>query len=223
MQIEGRVGEVRTTIGGSETIRQGRYAEMLVSELMPRAFYLALNNRVFHSYVQAVTVAATHNSPITAVTATPVLGLLNPPGSNKAAVLFRVAATTTSGTPAGGQFVLNAIPGINTQPSTSQTGSIFSGNVGLSTASPQGSAMKVYNNVALTALAPITANAVVLLGGATAAAAAGNGGTNVSGEDLGGGIIVPPATFVALMAGTGAGTSWIVNASWSWVETDWPL
>jgi hypothetical protein len=83
--------------------------------------------------------------------------------------------------------------------------------------------MRVYNNVALTALAPVVANEVMLVGAATAAAAAGNGGAGATGEDIGGAIIVPPSTFVAVMAGSGAGTTWIVNAGWSWAEIDWPL
>jgi len=223
MKLEGRVGEVLSARGADEQLRMGSYADIIVSELQGRYFELALRNRLFHSIVKAVTIAATHNSPIAAVTATPVLGLLNPATSAKAAVILRVATSTVSGTPAGGQFVLNAIPAISTYPSTSQTGSIFSANVGLSSASPQGSLMRVYNNVALTALAPVVANEVGLVGAATAAAAAGNGGPGNTGEDIGGAIIVPPATFVAIMAGSGAGTTWIVNAGWTWAEVDWPL
>jgi hypothetical protein len=223
MQVEGRVGEVRGAVGVQEPVRLGPYLEVMVSELQGRYFELARYSRVFHSTVKAVTVAATHNSPIAAVTATPVLGFLNPIGSGKAAVLLRVACSTVSGTPAGGQFVLNAIPGITTPPSTAATGSIFSGNVGLSSVTPQGSVMRVSNNVALTALAPVVANEVMLVGAAAAAAAAGNGGVGATGEDIGGAIIVPPATFVAVMAGSGAGTTWIVNAGWSWAEIDWPL
>jgi hypothetical protein len=223
MQVEGRVGEVRGANGVQEPVRLGPYLDVMVSELQGRYFELARYGRVFHSAVKAVTVAATHNSPIAAVTATPVLGLLNPVSSGKAAVLLRISCSTTSGTPAGGQFVLNAIPAIATPPSTSQTGSIFSANVGIGSASPQGSVMRVYNNVALTALAPVVANEVMLVGAAAAAAAAGNGGAGATGEDIGGAIIVPPSTFVAVMAGSGAGTTWIVNAGWSWAEIDWPL
>lgn len=223
VEVQGRVGEGRAAAGVVDSLRLGPYLDQIISELHGRYFEQARYGRIFHSMVKAVTVAATHNSPIAAVTATPVLGLLNPTGSGKAIVLLRVACSTVSGTPAGGQFVLNAIPAIATIPSTSQTGSIFSANVGVSSASPQASAMRVYNNVALTALAPVVANEVALVGAAAAAAAAGNGGPGNTGEDIGGAIIVPPATFVAIMAGSGAGTTWIVNAGWSWEEIDWPL
>jgi hypothetical protein len=43
------------------------------------------------------------------------------------------------------------------------------------------------------------------------------------GEDLGGLFIVPPGGLCAIMCGTGAGTSWIVNAGLTWAEIDWPL
>src|SRR6185295_19494894 len=121
MQVEGRVGEVRGAVGVQEPMRLGPYLEVMVSELQGRYFEMSRYNRIYHSTVKAVTVAATHNSPIAAVTATPVLGLLNPSGSGKAAVIHRIACSTVSGTPAGGQFVLNAIPAISTYPSTSQT------------------------------------------------------------------------------------------------------
>lgn len=223
MKVEGRVGDIVSTRGGDEELRMGPYADTIVSELQGRYFELSRTGRIFHSMVKTVTVAATHNSPITAVTATPVLGLLNPTNSGKAIVLLRIACSTVSGTPAGGQFVLNAIPALSVYPSTSQTGSIFASNLGLSSASPQTSAMRVYNNVALTALAPVVSNEIQLVGAASAAAAAGNGGAGATGEDLGGAFIVPPSTFVAIMAGSGAGTTWIVNAGWTWAELDWPL
>jgi hypothetical protein len=83
--------------------------------------------------------------------------------------------------------------------------------------------MKAYNNVALTAIVPVTSNEIALVGQASAVAAAGNIGPSNVGEDLSGMFIVPPNAFVALMCGTGAGTSWIVNASWSWAEVPWPI
>lgn len=224
-QIEalGRVGQVQSVTGAEETVRLGNFLDLIVTELHARYWENARLGYIFHSTVKAVTIAATHNSPIAAVTATPVLGLMNPATSGKAIVFHRIACSTVSGTPAGGQFILNAIPSITTQTSATQTGTIFNANVGLGSTSPQGSQMKVYNNVALTALAPVVSNEVLLVGAASAAAAAGNGGQGATGEDIGGTIIVPPGTFVALMAGSGAGTTWIVNASWSWEEVTWPL
>jgi hypothetical protein len=219
MEITGRAGEVRTSVGGEETFRQGRYAEMLVTELFGRYFYSALNNRFFHTFVRAVTITATHNTPIAAATATPVVGIHNPIGSNKAAVITRIAFHSTSGTPAGGQVVVNALQ--TTTAPTTPGGNIFSGNLGAA-ASPQGSVMRPFNNVALTGMLPVVGNEITLVGGGQSAIALGVA-TGVPGEDLGGQLIVPPGYLVAVMAGTGAGTTWIVNASMSWQEVDWPL
>jgi hypothetical protein len=165
-----------------------------------------------------VTVAATHNTPIAAATATPVLGLHNPIGNNKAAAITRIATSSVSGTPAGGQFVLNAIQ--TTTAPTTPGGSIFASQLAAS-ASPQGSTMRSFNNVALTGMLPVVGNELDLVGGPTAVAVAS--AVNTIGEDYGGAIIVPPGFLLALMAGTGAGTTWIVNAGWAWAEVDWPL
>jgi len=218
VQIEGRVGEVRATIGADEQLRLGPYAQLIVDELFGRNWLAALRNRSFRSMVKAVTVAATHNTPIAAATATPVLGLHNPIGSNKAALLTRVAFTTVSGTPAGGQAVLNAIQ--TTTAPTTPGGSIFSSQLSAA-ASPQGSVMRPFNNVALTGMLPVVGNELDLVGGASAVAVAA--APQPVGEDVGGAIIVPPGFLLALMAGTGAGTTWIVNAGWAYVEIDWPV
>lgn len=218
MELTGRVGEVRATIGAEEVFRQGRYAEMLVSEVQGRYFYNTLNNRTFHTFSRAVTIAATHNTPIAAATATPIVGIHNPIGNTKAAVITRYNATTTSGTPAGGQFAFNALQ--TTTAPTTPGGNIFAGLLSAA-ASPQGSTMRPFNNVALTGMLPVVGNEVILLGGVSAIASGVQ--VNPVGEDLGGIIVVPPGFLLALMGGTGAGTTWIVNASLTWNEIDWPL
>lgn len=217
-------GEHRSQGSDTPPMRSSAYRELIVNDVgFGRYYESARYDRLYTSTVKGVTVAATHNTPIAAATATPVLGLYNPTGSGKAGVLLRVATGTTSGTPAGGQFMLNAIPQITTLTTATVTGSIFSNLLHDSGASPQGSVMKSYNNVALTAIVPTASNEIALVGSAAAAAAAGNGGPGATGEDLGGPFIFGPNSFIALMAGTGAGTTWIVNASWTWAEIDWPL
>src|SRR5438552_4050029 len=109
LKVETRVGEILSARGSDEQLRSGSYADLIVSELQGHYFELALRNRLFRSMVKTVTIAATHNTPIAAATATPVLGLHNPLGNSKAAVLLRIATHSVSGTPAGGQFVLNAL------------------------------------------------------------------------------------------------------------------
>jgi len=223
LEVGGQVGEQRQATGSHTTLRTGSYAEVIVNDVgLGRYFEMCRYGRLFSSIVKAVTVAATHNSPIAAATATPVLGLFNPTNSGKAIVLQRIAFLTTSGTPAGGQAVLNAMT-VTTPTTATQTGSIFSNLLNNPGATPQGSICKVYNNVALAGIVPITSNEIDLIGGAAAAAAAGNGGPGLAGEDIGGRYIAPPGVLLALMAGSGAGTTWIVNAGWSWIEVDWPL
>jgi hypothetical protein len=217
-EVKGRIGEARAGSGVIDTLRLGNYLDAIVSELHGRYFEQTLRNHGFRSMVKAVTVAATHNTPIAAATATPVLGLHNPVGSNKAAIISRISAGSVSGTPAGGQFVLNAIQ-VTTAPTT-PGGNIFAGLLSAA-ASPQGSVMRPFNNVALTGMLPVIGNELDLVGGATAVAVAA--ANNPIGEDIGGSIIVPPGFVLALMAGTGAGTTWIVNAGWAWEEIDWPL
>ena len=223
MLTEFVVGERRGAPNVQSDGRSGAYSEAIVNDVgLGRYFEMARYGRLYSSIVKAVTVAATHNSPISLATATPVLGLFNPANSGKAIVLQRIAFLTTSGTPAGGQVVLNAMT-VTTPTTATQTGSIFSNLLSNPGATPQGSVCKVYNNVALTGIVPTTSNEIDLIGGAAAAAAAGNGGPGLAGEDVGGRWIAPPGVLIALMAGSGAGTTWIVNAGWSWVEIDWPL
>lgn len=219
--VGGQVGESRTATGvPGSAIRQGPYAEVIVNDVgLGRYFEATRINRQFSTFVRAVTVAATHNTPIAAATATPVIGIFNPIGNTKAAVIQRVCGSTISGTPAGGQFVFNAIQA-TTAPVTT-AGNIFNGLLNAST-SPQGSTMRPFNNTALTGLLPVVGNEIMLVGGGQSAIAVASqvqGGS----EDLAGAIVVPPGFLLALMAGTGAGTSWIVNASVNWAEIDWPL
>lgn len=219
--IEGTVGERRAAANVQAVLRAGAYSEQIVNDVgLGKYFEGARLGRIFHTFVKTVTIAATHNTPIAAATATPVVGIHNPLGNSKAAVILRVGFGTVSGTPAGGQAVLNALQ--TTTAPTTPAGNIFSGLLAAS-ASPQGSTMRPFNNSALTGMLPVIGNEVMLVGQAVAAAAAGNGGPGNPGEDLAGSIIVPPGILLALMAGTGAGTTWIVNASLTWAEIEWPL
>lgn len=223
MKMDMLVGERRAAAGAVADPRSGPYAEMIVNDVgLGRYFEANRLGRVYSSFVKTVTIAATHNTPLAAATGTPVLGLLNPTDSGMALVFLRASLGTVSGTPAGGQAVINAIGGVAQSITATQTGNIFANRLSYQ-ASPQGSVCQVYNNVALTGLSPIAGREVLHVGQATAAAAAGNGGPGPTGEDLGGLIIAPPGFLVALMAGTGAGTTWIVNASWTWAEVEWPL
>lgn len=222
METELLVGERRTASGTTVVSRAGPYAEQIVSQGTGQYFEAARYGRIFSTFVKTVTVAATHNTPIAANTATPVLGFINV-STDTAASLMRCSFGTTSGTPAGGQVVLNVIPNAYPIITAATTGSIFS-HIPTATASPQGSKMRPINGVALAGwVSTLSTIELTLIAQATAAAAAGNGGPNVTGEDLGESIIIPPGCLCAVMAGTGAGTTWIVNGSLTWREFPWPL
>jgi hypothetical protein len=226
MISEMKVGEARAANSVVVTERAGPFSEQIVNDVgLGRFFEAARNGRLFHTFVKAVTIAATHNSPVAANTATPVCGFLNPSNSGIAAVILRAAFGTISGTPAGGQAVINVQPNAASVLTASATGNIY-GAIVSSAASPQGSQMRPQNNVALAGWLATVGPTVELcyVGQAAAAAAAGNGGPSAPvAEDLGGCIIIPPGALCALMAGTGAGTSWIVNAGLTWAEIPWPL
>lgn len=201
--------------------RSGAFGQLLIDDFGDgRYSNMAIEGRIFSTAIKAVTITATHNSPIAAATATPVVGFLNPIGSKRAAVLLRAQLSSVSGTPAGGQAVLNAIHGVGTSITAAGAGSIFSTLLD-SAVSPDGSSMVPYNNTALTGLSPVTGREIVLLGGVSAVAL--GSAANPQAEDLGGLIIAPPNTLVAIMAGTGAGTTWIVNGGLTWAEIDWPV
>ena len=223
LEILARRGLTKMADGVADLLRLGGERQLIVNDSgLGRYAEMVLAGKVFTSFVKTVTVAATHNTPIAANTATPVVGFGNV-SANVAAVILRVGFQTTSGTPAGGQGVLNLQADGMRVVTAAATGNIYN-NLLVGGASPQGSQMKPLNNVALAGwlATPNAVEEVLLVGGASAAAAAGNVGAGVVGEDIGGLIVVPPGGLCALMAGTGAGTSWIVNASLTWAEVPWP-
>jgi hypothetical protein len=222
--IQSVTGPRRATLNVPSDLRGGPQSELIVNDSgLGRYFELVRQGLVFSTFSKAITVAATHNTPIGANTATPVVGFGNV-SSSTAAVLLRLGFGTTSGTPAGGQLVLNLQAGGASVITAAATGNIYN-NLLQSGASPQGSQMKPFNNVALAGwlATPNAVEEIALYGIAAAAAAAGNGGPGVSLEEIAGMVIIPPGGLCALMAGTGAGTTWIVNASLTWAEIPWPL
>lgn len=222
--IQSVTGPRRVGNNIASDLRGGPQSELIVNDSgLGRYFELVRQGMVWTSMIKAVTIAATHNTPLAANTATPIVGFGNT-STNTAAVLLRVGFGTTSGTPAGGQVVLNVQAGAANSITAAATGTIYN-NLLQSGTSPQGSLMKPWNNVALAGwlATPNPLEEIALMGIASAVAAAGNGGPGVVSEDIGGLIIIPPGGLCALMAGTGAGTSWIVNASLTWAEIPWPI
>jgi hypothetical protein len=109
----------------------------------------------------------------------------------------------------------------NSKVTAAATGSIFN-HLAYPGATPQGSTMKPLNSVALAGWTNESTQMELLqIGQASAAAVVGTGGVNVpAAEEIAGLVIVPPGALLALMAGTGAGTTWIVNGQLTWAEIE---
>lgn len=169
----------------------------------------------------AQTIAATHNSPLAAATATPIVGIVNPLNSGYAAVIEHGWFTTVSGTPpASSNPSWNFATGISTI-STNPSGTIVNGLIG----SNDVGSMRAYNNVALTGLGVATGQVGLIKhwGGAVFAGAVAANHDQGYVDNTNGGIIVPPGCGLFVLAGSAAGTSWVVAAGMSWREINWPL
>ena len=101
LEILARRGLTKMADGVADLLRLGGERQLIVNDSgLGRYAEMVLAGKVFTSFVKTVTVAATHNTPIAANTATPVVGFGNV-SANVAAVILRVGFQTTSGTPAG--------------------------------------------------------------------------------------------------------------------------
>jgi hypothetical protein len=212
MIIQGQVGAPAGTNapGSTPAIRQGQLGDMIVSELHGRFYEQAYRGAIYSTFVNALTLASTHASPIAAGTGTPIIGIYNPANSGKNIVLIRLQQATTSGTP-GGPLVWNIIP--NPQNITAST--TASGNTAYNNSSlaQSGSVARLFNNLPVTGSTAGTAfrNA----GGPTAVAATGAILTYTEVYD--GSLILPPGQMLGL-ACTAAGTSHVINVFAEWEE-----
>ena len=191
---------------GQNNCAAGWLNEILVSELAPNYSALAQIGLLFSTAATAVTLAATHASPIAAGTGTPIISIFNPANSGKNLHLIKMLQATTSGTP-GGPLVWNLIP--NPANITATSAAPFN-TLSLSQA---GSVARCWNNTALTGSTAGTAFRTA--GGAAAAAVTGTVLTFV--EEFKGSIIIPPGSMLALAA-TAAGTTHIISAFAEWAE-----
>lgn len=176
----------------------------------------------FYLNVSALTIAATHNSPLAAATATPIVGITNPVNSGVAARIMHGFMTTISGTPpASAQPSWNYARSTNNI-STNADGIPINGLIGGTNAT---SAMRGWvGGVALTGLGVASGQAGLLkhFGGAPFAGAIAANHDAGWYDEVNGGIVVPPGSGVMILAGSAAGTTWIVSAGMSWIEEVWP-
>lgn len=208
MLIQGQVGLQTVTDGAQVNTALGRHGEQYVSELHGRYYTLAKRGLLFGFSSAAITVAATHVSPLAANTATPIIGLWNPTNSGKDIVVLKQGVSTVSGQP-GGPFVWNYGTVTTTAAALSTA---VSGRFGQA---PAGSIALVYSNVVTTSsLAGVLAFHAAAITNITGA---GNGGPSAFYEDRGGDIVIPPGSWGAIAA-TVTGTSHVCQASVIWAE-----
>ena len=209
MLIQGQVGAPQAQsipAGTTPPIRQGQLGDVIVSEVHGRYYETNYRGALFSTFINALTVASTHASPIAAGTGTAIIGIYNPAGSGKNVSIVRVQQATTSGTP-GGPLLRNTIP--NPQNITASFAAAYS-NFNLA---QQGSVTRIFNNTALTGS---TAGVAFRTAGGSAAVAA-TGVILTYSEELAGDLLVTPGSMVALAA-TAAGTSHVISCFVEWEE-----
>jgi hypothetical protein len=206
VQLQAGAIPTQSNKSGQNNAAQGWLNETLVSETLPQYSTLNQNGFLFSAFVNAVTLAATHASPLAAGTGTPIISIYNPLNSGKNVHLVKTKQTTTSGTP-GGPLLWNIVP--NPANITSASASPVSNIVGGGAAS----VVKCWNNSAVTGSTAGTAYRAL---GGTAAVAAGAGIYSHE-EEHKGDLIIPPGTMMALCC-TAAGTTHIISAWCEWAE-----
>lgn len=210
MIIQGEVGPASSSsisAGVNINLRQGQLGELVVQQLHGRMYETTYRGNMYCAYINALTLASTHATPLAAGTGTPIIGLHNPIGSGVNLVIQRTAYNTTSGTP-GGPLLYNLI--VNPQNITAASAGTYFNCASLQQA---GARARLFNNTATTGSTAGTA--LRTIGGTTTTAAAA--GNYLITDNVEGAIIVPQGLMLGL-ACTAAGTTHIISAFMEWEE-----
>lgn len=210
MLIQGQIGAPSAqslAAGTTPAVRLGQLGDVVVSELHGRFYETNYRGALFSTFVNALTISSTHNTPLAAGTGTPIVSLHNPVGSGKNLSLVRIQQSLSSGTPAG-PLIWNIVP--NPQNITAAPNAVAFNSASLQQA---GSVSRIWNNTAVTGS---TAGVAFRNAGGMAAIAAG-AGVNTYTEMYDGALIVPPGFMIALTS-TGTGTSHLLNVYAEWEE-----
>ena len=207
--VQGQIFPPSTSfaVGTNPGIRSGQLGDVVATQLHGKNYETNYRNALYSTFINALTLAATHATPIAAGTGTPIVSVYNPAGSGKNVALLRLQQATTSGT-AGGPLLWNIIP--NPQNISASFGIAYS-NFNLA---QQGSIARVFNNTALTGS---TVGTAFRTAGGLSSAATVTGAVQTYMEDLQGDLIIPPGTMLAL-ATTAAGTSHVISVYLEWEE-----
>ena len=208
LQIAGLVGDSIAQDGTSAAPKQGRFNELIASQLRGRWYEHNIRGRLFSGSMALTSIsAATFTSGTLGATCTPIAGIWNPAGSgvNAEVELAQLSVIVTAATSTGpGGFAWYASLGNTAQPST--------GAKGISRKSLTASA--VCQNMAGVALTGLTVNLTLLAASALTGGSAANFSfvgtaagqvTSQSGqaeEHIEGSIILPSGGVLALLAQT---------------------
>jgi hypothetical protein len=207
----GQVGVAYAQDGSNPPFRQGKSAEMSVSQLQAPYFEQTYRGNLFILDSGSQTCVAASAAGQAMGTAKFLNGFFNPTNSGKNAVLVGANVATTSGTP-GGPLLYEVTAGAGTITSAA-TGTIRSGLIG----GAAKSLMTPQVMVTLTALDADT-TALVQIGtcGGPAAIAAGAGVYSCY-DFIDGKIIIPPG-YAFGICDTATGTSHVVQTTLYWIE-----
>lgn len=209
----------RLTRGVEHELRLGHQAELITNfSGFGEWFEASKQSFVFSQLQLNLTITANHNLGLDNVSDTGILGFVNPSSSGVAAVIQETTFTSVSGTPpAGGHPVLYIAR------STDSITAATTGTIIATDGSGTSSKMRSVANVALAGLnTTYSNNAVAIAGGAVFAGAVAANHDAEFRVNYSGKIIVPPGAGFFMLAGTAAGTTWVVSASATWAELPWP-
>ena len=209
--ILGQVGTQNAADGTNPPVRQGKGAELMVSEFQPKYYEQAYRGNLFLIDSGSVTCVAATAAGQGMGTAKFLNGFFNPVGSGKNAVIVGATVATISGTP-GGPLLYEVTAGSGTLTSAA-TGTIRSSNLG-------GSSKSLMTPQVMVTLVALDADTTALVQcgtlGGPAAIAAGAGVYSVY-DDVAGKLIVPPG-YAFGICDTATGTSHVLQSTLYWVE-----
>lgn len=207
IEIKGQVGEQSLAAGASSTLRQGRFAELVGSDYLPRFAELTRAGRLFSHGIGLTAINnATYTTGTLGATVTPIAGVYNPPTSGVDLVIIQLvlgvtvtAATNTGGAPfawassVGNQAVSTGAPPFNRK--TGQASG--SGALGLGNIAPTG----LTNSLVVRGAAGVGGGS--MHGFSFVETAVGSTGPHfMTVDNVDGSIVVPPGGVLALLATT---------------------
>ena len=92
MLLQGTTGQPVTSYGpGTQpSMRTGQLADLIISQLHGKNYETNYRLSLFSTFINGLTLASTHASPIAAGTGTAIVSVFNPAGSGKNIALLQI-------------------------------------------------------------------------------------------------------------------------------------